>query len=189
MLQRLGTILARWSGKTMPDSFVFALILTLVTYILGIVVARNGPFQMIRYWYEGFWTLLIFGMQMILILVTGHALAGTPQMRKLLGRVAALPRSPLQAVYLTGVVSCILGWIHWGFGLIGGAILAVEMARSARDKGMRLHYPLVAATAYVALLVWHNGLSGSAPLLCATAGHFLEADVGIIPISETSSPT
>ena len=185
MLQRLGRILARWSGKYMPDSFIFALILTFITYLLGMLVARNGPFEMIQHWYKGFWTLLTFGMQMVLILVTGHALANTPLMKKVLGRVAALPRSPLQAIYLTGFVSCILGWINWGFGLIGGAILAVYMARSAREKGLRLHYPLVVATAYVALLIWHNGLSGSAPLLCATPGHFLESDVGIIPIAET----
>src|SRR5690625_6810149 len=35
------------------------------------------------------------------------------------------------------------------------------------------------------LLVWHGGLSGSAPLLIATEGHFLEDTMGIIPVTET----
>lgn len=185
MLRSLGSLLARWSGKFMPDSFIFALILTFITYALGILIAHNGLFQMIQHWYKGFWELLTFGMQMVLILVTGHALANTPLMKKALSWVAAIAQSPGQAIYLTGFMSCILGWLHWGFGLIGGGILALYMARSAHEKGLRLHYPLVVATAYLSLIIWHNGLSGSAPLLCATPGHFLENEIGLIPISAT----
>ena len=33
--------------------------------------------------------------------------------------------------------------------------------------------------------VWHSGLSASAPFLVATPKHFLEKDIGIIPITET----
>ena len=185
MLRNLGSLLARWSGRYMPDSFLFALILTFVTYLMGILIAHNGPFKMIQNWYNGFWELLEFGMQMVLILVTGHALAGSPLMRSFLNRVAAIPRNPTQAIYLTGFVSCILGLIHWGFGLIGGGILAIYMARSAREKGIRLHYPLLVATAYLPLLIWHNGFSGTAPLTCATPGHILEVEIGLIPTSET----
>lgn len=185
MLRKLGGKLARLSGEYMPDSFIFAIILTFATYIMGILIADNGPFQMIRHWYNGFWELLEFGMQMVLILVTGHALAGSPLMRNLLNRVASVPRNPAQAIYLTGFVSCILGLIHWGFGLIGGGILAVYMARSAREKGIRLHYPLLVATAYLPLLIWHNGFSGTAPLTCATPGHFLEAEIGLISTTQT----
>ncbi len=185
MLRKMGSILCRWSERYMPDSFIFALILTFVTYLMGLLIARAGPFQMIQHWYNGFWELLTFGMQMVLILVTGHALASTPFMKKVLNYLATIPSTPAQSVYLTGVVACILGLIHWGFGLIGGGVLALYMARSARDKGIRLHYPLVVATAYLPLLIWHNGFSGSAPLLCATPGHFLESEIGLIPISVT----
>ncbi len=185
MLSHLGTLLSRWSEKYMPDPFIFALVLTFITYLLGIFIAHQGPFLMVQHWYKGFWELLSFGMQMVLILVTGHALASAPLIKKILGRVADIPRTPSQAVYLTGFVSCILGWIHWGFGLIGGGVLALFVARSAREKGYRLHYPLVVASAYLTMLIWHNGLSGSGPLLCATPGHFLESETGIIPISAT----
>jgi len=169
----------------MPDPFIFALALTFITFVLGIFIARQGPLQMIQHWYSGFWELLSFGMQMVLILITGHALASAPLIKKLLSRVAAIPKTPAQAVYLTGFVACILGWIHWGFGLIGGGVLALFIARNAQEKGMRLHYPLVVASAYLAMVIWHNGLSGSGPLLLATPGHFLEAETGIIPISKT----
>jgi len=59
---------------------------------------------MIQHWYKGFWELLTFAMQMVLILVTGHALASTPAMKKILRRIADLPKSPVQAV-LKGDVS------------------------------------------------------------------------------------
>lgn len=185
MLRRLGSLLSRWSARYMPDPFIFALFLTFITYLLGIAITENGPLQMLHHWYDGFWDLLSFGMQMVLILITGHALASAPLIKKVLGRLADIPRTPAQAVYLTGFVSCALGLVHWGFGLIGGGVLALFVAKSAQEKGLRLHYPLVVASAYLAMVVWHNGLSGSGPLLCATPGHFLEAETGIIPITQT----
>jgi short-chain fatty acids transporter len=48
-----------------------------------------------------------------------------------------------------------------------------------------MHYPLLGAAGYAGFLTWHGGLSGSAPLLIATEGHFLFAQIGIIPTSET----
>jgi short-chain fatty acids transporter len=56
------------------------------------------------------------------------------------------------------------------------------MAR--KQKGV--DYRLLVATAYLGLgTMWHSGLSASAPLLVATPKHFLEKDIGIIPITET----
>jgi len=185
MLKQLGKSLANWSHRYIPDPFLFAIILTFITYLLGVFVAHNGPFEMVRHWYSGFWELLTFAMQMVLILVTGHALASTPAMRKILKRIADLPKNPAQAVYLTGLVACILGWLHWGFGLIGGGVLALYMAKSAQARGIKLHYPLCVAAAYMAMLIWHNGFSASAPLLCATDGHFMQEQIGLVHVSAT----
>ena len=90
MFSRMGSLLSRRSGKYMPESFVFAILLTAVAWLLGIVIARQGPFQMVRFWYDGFWELLAFGMQMVLILVTGHALASAPLMKRLPCKAAGL---------------------------------------------------------------------------------------------------
>jgi short-chain fatty acids transporter len=75
--------------------------------------------------------------------------------------------------------------LNWGLGLIVGAILAREIARSARRRGVRIHYPLVVAAGYTGLLIWHGGLSGSAPVSVATPGHPLESLMGVIPVRET----
>lgn len=52
-------------------------------------------------------------------------------------------------------------------------------------KGKGLHYPLLVASAYSGFVVWHAGLSASAPLLVNTKGHFLESQIGLVPVSET----
>jgi short-chain fatty acids transporter len=54
--------------------------------------------------------------------------------------------------------------VNWGLGLIVGALLAREVGVAFRESGRKLHYPLVVAAGYVGLMVWHGGLSGSAPL-------------------------
>ena len=76
------------------------------------------------------------------------------------------------------MVAC---WLNWGFGLIVGALLAKEMARQVEN----VDYRLLIASAYSGFLVWHGGLSGSIPLVIATPGHFLEAQMGVIPTSAT----
>jgi short-chain fatty acids transporter len=185
MIERLGNYFSKWAQKYMPDPMIFAILLTFLTYILGIIFTKSGPFQMIQYWYKGFWTLLSFAMQMCVILVTGYALATTPVVQRFLRWLADLPKSSAGAAFLVGIVAVIAGLINWGLGLIVGAILALEVARQGLKNNRKFHYPLLVAAGYMGLAVWHGGLSGSAPLLVATKGHFLEKQIGIIPVSQT----
>jgi short-chain fatty acids transporter len=184
-LHRLGHLLARFSERWVPDAFVFAILLTGFVYLLALIFGAHGPLQLIRDWYAGFWNLLQFAMQMTLILVTGYALASSPAVRRGLAWLARQPRSGPGAVALTALSAGALGWIHWGLGLVAGALLAREVGLSARRRGLAVHFPLVAAAGYVGLLVWHSGLSGSAPLLVNTPGHFLEARLGLVPLEQT----
>ena len=185
LLRRAGARLATFSERWVPDAFVFAIVLTIAVYLLGLLWTDDGPIQLIEHWYRGFWDLLTFGMQMTLVLVTGHALATSPPVRRQLTRVARVPASGRSAVALTALASGLLGWVHWGLGLVTGALLAREVARSARARGVRVHLPLLAAAGYLGLMVWHSGLSGSAPLLVNTPGHFLEHQIGLVPLSQT----
>jgi short-chain fatty acids transporter len=76
----------------------------------------------------------------------------------------------------------VFSWISWGFGLIAGAIVCREMGIVHRG---RVHYPLLVAATYAGFLVWHAGYGGSIPQLIATPGHFLEGQMGVIPVTET----
>ncbi len=185
MIKRMGDYFSEWAHKYMPDPFIFAILLTFVTYVLGIIFTPSGPFKMILYWYKGFWTLLTFAMQMCLILVTGYALATTKVVESFLKRIASIPKSTAGAASLVAFVAIVAAYINWGLGLIVGAILALEVARQAQKAGKKLHYPLIVAAGYMGLATWHGGFSGSAPLLVATKGHFLEKELGVIPVSKT----
>ncbi|WP_346297614.1 TIGR00366 family protein [Geoglobus acetivorans] len=80
----------------------------------------------------------------------------------------------------------VFSWINWGLGLIVGALLAREVGKQAYYRGVAIHYPAVVTAGYTGLgMIWHWGLSASAPLLSATEGHFLADLIGIIPTSQT----
>jgi short-chain fatty acids transporter len=171
----------------MPHPFVFAILLTGVTYVLGLTWGGAGPGDLIGHWFAGMWEAktMVFILQMALILITGHALAATKPIRSVLERLARLVRGTGSAAVLTSLVAMLAALVNWGLGLIVGALLALYVARSARRRGVVVHYPLVVAAGYTGLLVWHGGLSGSAPLSIATPDHLLASTMGVIPVTET----
>ncbi|NNE09612.1 MAG: short-chain fatty acid transporter [Gemmatimonadetes bacterium] len=181
----LGRLATAGTQRFLPDPFTLALLLTFVSFLLGWGLTDTSPWGMAQHWYDGFWNLLAFSMQMALILVTGHALAITPPVQRALTGVARVVTSTRSAVVLVSLVSMIAATVNWGLGIIVGALLAREVAIAATKRGIDLHYPIVAAAGYTGFLVWHGGLSGSAPLTVAQPGHFLEASVGVIPVTGT----
>ena len=181
MIQKLTNFFVKFMQKYLPDPFLFAIILTFIVFLAGLGLTESSALQMVDYWAGGFWNLLAFSMQMVLVLVTGFVLANSPIFKKLLGAIASIAKSPGQGIILVGVVSAIASFINWGFGLVIGALVAKEVARRIEN----VHYPLLIATAYMGFLVWHAGLAGSIPLTIAGEKHFLVETIGVIPTSET----
>ncbi|MPZ89827.1 MAG: short-chain fatty acid transporter [Nitriliruptorales bacterium] len=182
----MGRGLSAVSARYMPDPMLFALMLSVLVFFLGVVLTDSGPLDMIIHWYEGFWSLLEFAMQMVLILLTGFALATAPGLRDGIRWLARVPNTGRSAVFITALVSTLFTWFHWGLGLIVAAIFALTLAREAAKRGVKVHYPLLGAAAYSGQMVWHVGPSTSAGLLSATEGHLLEDLIGIVPITETA---
>ena len=185
MIRRMGSYFSRWADKYMPDPFLFAILLTFLTLILGVIFTDNGPFSMLKHWNKGFWELLTFSMQMCLILVTGYALATSKPVRRGIEALADIPKTGAGAATLVALVAIIAAYINWGLGIIVGALMARQVALRGYQKGVAMHYPLLGAAGYAGLAVWHGGFSASAPLLVATEGHFLADKIGIIPVSQT----
>lgn len=167
--------------KFLPDPFVFALILTIILFVCGLVFTDHGPIQMVQFWGSGFWNLLAFAMQMALVLVTGHALASSPLVSRSLTRLASIAKTPAQGVILVTLGSAIACLLNWGFGLIVGALFAKEVAKRVPGSD----YRFLIACAYIGFLTWHGGLSGSVPLTAATPGNPLEKTAGLIPLTDT----
>jgi len=152
--------------KYLPDPFIFAIILTFLVVIVSLFVTKMTPIGVVEAWYGGFWNLLAFSMQMTLVLVTGTILATAPAFKRVLGKVASLPKNRVQAIVIVNIVALLACFINWGFGLVIGVIFAKEVAKKVKN----IDYPLLIAAAYSGFLVWHAGMSGSIPLSIATGG-------------------
>ncbi|KYZ84581.1 short-chain fatty acid transporter [Alcanivorax sp. KX64203] len=180
MLNAVAKPFVRLVERYLPDPYIFVLILTLVAFAAAMLVEGNSPHAVMVMWGDGFWGLLTFSMQMLLVLVTGFMLASTPLVKGILNRLASLARTPGQAILLVTYVALAASWINWGFGLVVGGLFAKALARQ-----VRVHYPLLIAAAYSGFIVWHGGLAGSIPLTIATEGHFTQEQIGIIGTGQT----
>ncbi|MGN7296270.1 short-chain fatty acid transporter [Ferdinandcohnia sp. SAFN-114] len=180
-MKAITNFFVRLVQRFLPDAFIFAIILTFLVFVLGILFTESGPVEMVSHWGTGFWDLLAFTMQMALVVVTGYVLANAPVIKNFLAKLSNLAKTPAQAVMLVTFVSAIACLINYGFGLVVGALFAIHVARQVPSADFRI----LVAGAYSGFLVWHGGLSGSIPLTVATPGHFLEDKMGVIPVSET----
>ena len=167
--------------KYLPDPFVFAILLTLLTMALAFAVESRPINLVVEDWGKGFWSLLAFTTQMAVILVMGYVLAAAPIVDRFLNRMAGMVHTPRGAIIMATVVGCVGSYLNWGFGLVIGGIMAKKLA--LRVKGV--HYPLIIASAYTGFTMYGLGLSATIPVLISTKGHSFEKQMGIIPLTDT----
>lgn len=171
----------------LPNAFIFAILLTFLTMILGITVTNQSLTDMTTYWYTGFWNFLAFTTQMILILITGYALVKAPPVQKLMVRMASIPKTQKSALITTILVAAAAGYISWGLGFVLGTLFAIEVAKNVKTADFRI---LIAAAYTGTIAILPASITVTAPLLVNTPGHSLETEVGLIPLSQTIfSPT
>jgi len=180
-VKRLVAVFVRW----IPDSFAVAVGLTLLTFLFAVVVAGYPASATIESWGDGFWNLLLFTNQITLTLLLGFGLANTPPVIRGLKALAGGVRSA-PAAYVTACgVTAVAALISWGLSLVTAGIMARTLGEHCREKGIRIHYPLLVAASFSGFVIWHQGLTSSVALAVATPGHFLEEQIGLIPTSLT----
>jgi len=167
-----------------PDAFVFALIATVVVFVAALAATPSTVLEVVDSWGRGFWDLIPFTMQMALVIITGHVLATSPPMGRLIRAVASWPTHPRSAVALVAFFAMASSWLNWGFSLVFSAVLAIEVARRVKD----VDYRALAASSFLgAGSIWAQGLSGSAALQMATPGALqpairdIVAQGGVVP--------
>jgi short-chain fatty acids transporter len=126
VLERIGYRLSAWVERWMPSPFLFALVLSYVVFLAGIGLTGSGPVEMVGFWYDGFWAFLTFSMQMVLILMTGSVVAYHPRVNAGIRRLTDIPNTEKQAVVLVGLLTMLLGWVHWGLSGSAPLLLATE---------------------------------------------------------------
>ncbi len=184
----------------LPTPFTIAIFLTVLVfslaYFFGNTISENKLFTIGNYWYKGMWNTggMKFSVQMMLMLLLGYSIAISPPVDRVLNKLITPINSTSKAVVLVSFFTILVSLFNWGLGLVFGAVFVRKIGSLALKKGFQLNYPLVGAAGYVGLMVWHGGISGSAPIKAADQGHiksFLEGTSVFdqapdsIPVSET----
>jgi len=173
----------------LPAPFTIAVILTCVTFLLayGLSPEPVKIINLLTFWEEGLWqsTLMVFAMQMMLMLVLGHALALSNKVSYYIEKASRWCKNTAHAAALITLLTLMVSFFNWGLGLVFGAIFARKVGQYFSKNNLPLNYPLIGAAGYSGLMVWHGGISGSAPIKIAEKGHFLEYKMGVISQSQT----
>jgi short-chain fatty acids transporter len=168
MLIKLGEKFTGLFEKYMPNSFVFAMLLTLIIVVISFFWTDASPIKIIQYWYDGFWSLLEFGMQIVLIIITGFAIALSPIINKGIDNLVRYIKSPKEVYFFVTLIGGLLCLISFGW-IVVTCILARQLA--LRVKG--INYPFLIACVYFSAGSWVTGLSSSIPLLLGTENNYL----------------
>ena len=185
---KLGNIIKNF----LPAPFTIAVLLSLVTFLLAFFISDKTSedshvFEIVSNWEKGLWDskMTVFAMQMMLMLVLGHSLALTKPIKKLINKATYFCSNSARAAAIITFSTLIISLFNWGLGLIFGAIFARKVGEYATRNKIKINYPLIGASGYSGMMVWHGGVSGSAPLKIAEEGHFLQEKIGIISQSQT----
>ncbi len=177
----LTKLIERAFRRFLPSPFTIAVLLTVLTIGLALFfgetpATENRFFYTLKLWEQGIWNngLLVFAYQMMLILVLGHVLVLSTPMEALILKLTGWVKNSANAAVLVALPTMLVSFFNWGLGLIFGALLARKVGEYAQAKNIPINYPLVGASGYVGLMVWHGGISGSAPLKVSEAGHLAE---------------
>ncbi|HKL53031.1 MAG TPA: TIGR00366 family protein, partial [Wenzhouxiangellaceae bacterium] len=183
MISSLGSLFSHHLRRWIPDPFVFALVLTLLIGALTLVFTDSRFDELTGHWYRGFWMLLEFGMQMVLILATGFAIALSPLAARAIDALAKFARTPGAVYVVVLVAGGLFNLVSWGWTVLA-AVLGRELAR--RVKGV--DYAYLIACVYISGQPWVGGLSSSIPLLLNTPGNFL-IESGVLDSTIATSQT
>ena len=109
-------------------------------------------------------------MQFAIALIAAHACVSSRPAFRFLDWLASRPDvdRPVQAVVLLGLFSIVVAYFNWAASVVASALFLPFVAR----RNPRADIRILIAAGYLGLgTVWHGGLSGSAPLIMATAGN------------------
>ncbi|CAG5077857.1 TIGR00366 family protein [Parvicella tangerina] len=190
--------------RILPAPFTIALILTLISFVLVLTMGSGDFFDneksklvnTLDLWYQGLWDSggFKFAMQMMLMLLLGHVVALSKPIDNFLNKLSSYAKDNASAAVLVTFTTIVVSLFNWGLGLVFGALFARKIGEKATKERWSINYGLIGACGYVGLMVWHGGLSGSAPIKAADPSQLVELMKGssfsgelptLIPMTET----
>ncbi len=179
--------------SVLPSPFSIAIFLTVVALVIAYFFTDSNSFlEIVGYWEEGLWNKsgggLYFAFQMMLMLVLGHVLALSKPVSNLIDRLTLYCTTTANSALIVTFSTVAVSLFNWGLGLIFGAILARKIGEKFNLQNKPLNYGLIGAAAYSGLMVWHGGISGSAPIKATEQGNLKELLSGTPNIDLTQIP-
>jgi len=185
LLQRAAIRFTHWAERWFPDAFVFA-VLALLVVVVAALANGASVLAISKAFGDGFWSLIPFTMQMVMVAISGYVVAVSPPVTRLIDRIATLPGSGRNAIALVACLSMASSLLNWALSLIFSGLLVRALARR---EALNMDYRAAAAAGYLGLgATWAMGLSSSAAQLQANAASLpapLLAITGVIPFSQT----
>ncbi len=184
-MERLALRFTAWAERWYPDAYVFV---AMVVVIVALAAMARGasPVVVAKAFGDGFWSLIIFSLQVSMIAINGYVVASAPPVLRLIGWSASLPRSGRSAVAFVACISVLLSLLNWSVSLIFSGLLARALARRAE---LRMDYRAAGAAAYLGLgATWALGLTSAPAQIQANAASLpkpLLAITGVIPMTDT----
>ncbi len=152
-LKRLIIDINYFLSRVVPDAFTIAILLTIVVFLASVAseifyLKRAFSSSLINTflgWGNGFFTLLEFGMQMSLIILSGYILAVSGSVKHILILIIKSPKNGRSLAVVVAAISMLGCFINWGFGLILGAMLV----RTAYSLRRDINYVFLVAVAFL----------------------------------------
>lgn len=179
MLRIISRYLTIGFEKYLPSSFLFALLLTLLTVAFAFVATPSSLVEIAKIWGEGFWNLNSFAMEMVLVLVTGSALARSPFIEKIFIYCLKIVKNQTSANLCVLTLSSLACLFNWGFGLIVSGLFILHIKKRSHS----FDYAQLVASGYGGFLLWHGGLSGSIPLKLTSPSELIQDIIGVTQVS------
>ena len=184
--------LARWALKFtgiaerwFPDAFVFGA-LAVVIVALAAFVNGASPSDIGKSFGDGYWSLIVFTFQMVLMVVASYVVAISPPVARFIDWLGSIPKTGRGAVAFIATTSMLVSLIGWAMCLIFGAFLVRACARRTE---LQMDIRAASAAGYLGLgATWALGLSSSAAQLQANAASLpknIISITGVIPLTET----
>ena len=168
----LGISLTNWTIRFVPDTWVIALMLSLLVFGMALGWGNVTPVGAVTAWGKGFWALISLMGQFSFTIMVAYVCASAPIVARGLDRLASCcnPEKPWQAVLMMVLFSLVTAWINWAITIVVSAMLAPYLAK----HNPKTDYRILVASAYVGVAtMWHSGISASGALIMATPDNFL----------------
>ena len=137
--------LIRTLRAVLPSPFSIAVVLTALTFVLAFAFTGadlppgERVLRLLGHWEQGLWSppLLVFTVQMMLILVLGHAIALSRPVQRVVRLALFTCRDTPSAAATVALLTLLVSFFNWGLGLVFGALFARQRHAVGNDYQAR----------------------------------------------------